>query len=272
MHITRDEFDTVINHFLGERMPGRPAQGIEALSTVQNYRTGSRLQMIDGVYHYGQAGGALVDNRLSFVENPQDAGMRVLGAAYAAGVTQVLLTLNNTEGPEQDGSVPLNYLVGGTVVFMTALGIYTRGIVGNALKAAGTGTFLVRLDRPTPFALVITDSTEIIASPYAAVVAAANVVEGSQLANAVGRACHVAADGDWLWFKTWGPIWVATNLTLGVGANNRSAYVVGDGAIQDRTGIELTGGAYEHQRVGTVMANAVGGGQGAPFVNLEIDP
>ena len=75
-----------------------------------------------------------------------------------------------------------------------------------------------------------------------------------------------------LWFQTWGPLWSATNLTLGVGAQNRSGFVVGDGAIQDYAGIVATGGDVEHQKVGHVMANAVGGGQGAPFFNLEIDP
>ncbi len=266
-HPTREEFDRLINHILGERLVGRPRQGIDTLSAVQNYRTGARLQLGNRIYHYAHAGAAILDSRVVFMENPQDAGLRVIGLAAVAGVSSVTLTVNNTEGPEQDGSVPLNYLEGGTVVLMTALGTYNRGILGNAVKAAGTGTLVVDIDAPTSFAIAITDSTEILASKYARVCLGADTVEGALLSTGVGVPTLTAADGDWLWLQTWGPLWTVTDLTLSVGNDNRSGFVHGDGSIQD---FAASGGAF--QRAGTVLANAVGGGQGAPFFNLELDP
>ncbi len=266
-HPTREEFDRLINHIIGERLVGRPRQDTSELSSVQNYRTGARMQLGPRVFHYAHAGFALPDNRVVFMENPQDGDMQVLGAVAVAGVTSVTLTISAAYGPAQDGSVPVNYLEGGTVVFMTALGIYNRGILRNTVKAAGAGTLVVELDAPTNFALVLTDSTELMASKYARVAPGANTVEGGMLSTGVGVPTRVCVDGDWLWLQTWGPLWTATDLTIGVGNNNRSGFVAGDGSIQDLAGTDAA-----HQKVGTVLANAVGGGQGAPFFNLEIDP
>lgn len=268
-HYTRAEMELVYNHIVGERLPGRGDQLIGITSQTQRFRTGARRQLGNKVYHYAHANGILSDVTGAFIMNPQDAGMRVLGAAYAAGVTQVLLTVNNTEGPAQNGSVPVNYLEGGTVVFMTALGIYVRGIIANAVKAAGTGTFLVTLDAPTSFALVVTDSAEIIASPYARVCNEADTILASELCSVAGIPTRVTVDGDWLWLQTWGPCYVTSALTLGVGNENRLAYFVGNGVLQDWTAV---GATADHQIAGFVMANAVGGGQGAPFVWLTLDP
>lgn len=54
-HPTREEFDTIIEHFIGRRLPGRPRQGILEVSSTPNYGIGSRLQLPapDGrVLHY----------------------------------------------------------------------------------------------------------------------------------------------------------------------------------------------------------------------------
>lgn len=269
-HPSHAELDLIINHVIGERLTGRPRQDINVVSTVQNYRTGARMQRGARVYHYGHAGGVLVDNRIVFAANPQDAGMNAVAATgvAVAGVRTVTIVLAAGEGPAQDGNMPANYLEGGTIVFMTAAGIYVRGIISNTAVTGGAGgVYNVTLDAPTLGAIVATDSTEVISSKYADIVVGGDTVLGGLLSTGVGVPTLPTVDGDWLWIQTWGPVWTATDLTLSVGNNNRSGFVHGDGTIQDNAG-----SGNEYQRAGTVMANAIGGGQGAPFVNLELDP
>jgi len=269
-HYTRAEMELVYNHIVGERMPGVGPQSIREASLVKRYRTGARMQVGNMVFHYGHSDGTMVDNRIVFSRNPQDSGMTAIGAAgvAAAGVTTVTVQLAAGGGPAQDGNMPLNHLEGGSIIFMTAAGIYTRGIRTNSAVVGGAGgTMVLTLDAPTLGALVATDSTEIIASKYASVVVGAETIVNSMLCTGVGVPSLVCATQSWLWLQTWGPCWVATELTLGVGNENRSGFVVGNGSIRD-----FAGASGAAQRAGTVMANAIGGGQGAPFFNLELDP
>ncbi|GAI45191.1 unnamed protein product, partial [marine sediment metagenome] len=56
-HPTREEFDTILERFLGQRLVGRPKQAPFFQSEVQNYKIGSRLQGLGGlVWHYCQCG------------------------------------------------------------------------------------------------------------------------------------------------------------------------------------------------------------------------
>ncbi|MCJ7744028.1 MAG: hypothetical protein MUO99_05660 [Dehalococcoidales bacterium] len=269
-HYSRAEMELVYNHVLGERLPGVALQSIREASLVKRYITGARMQIGDKVFHYAHADGVMVDNRIVFSRNPQESTMTAIGAGGVApaGVSRVTVRLIAGGGPAQDGNMPVNYLQGGTIVFMTAAGIYVRGILTNTAVVGGAGgAMTITIDAPTLGALVATDSTEFIASRYASVVVAAGCILGAGLNTGVGVPTLVCAAQSWLWLQTWGPSWAATSLTLGVGAGNRSAFVGSDGAIHPFS--EETGAS---QRVGTVGPNAIGGGQGTPFVNLELDP
>jgi len=272
-HYSRAEIARVYDHILGERMPGAGPQDINVASTTQRYRTGSRLQLKDKVYHYAYAFGVMVDNRIVFTRNGQDSGMTAIGAAGVApaGVTTVTVQLAAGGGPAQNGNMPANWLEGGSIIFMTAAGIYVRGILSNTAVIGGAGgTITIVIDRPTLGALVAADSTEFIASKYRSVVVAAETVETGLLSTGVGLPTLVCAAGRWLWLQTWGPTWSATVLTLGTIANDRSGFLAGNnGSIEEFSDASIHGGS---QRVGTIMANAIGGGQGAPFFNLELDP
>ena len=268
-HYSRTEMAQVFDHILGERMPGAGAQGINVLSTTQNYKIGARMQISNRVYHYGQSGGICLDNQLSFMMNGQDSGMTAIGVGGVApaGATRITIMLANGGGPAQNGAYPANYLAGGSIIFMTAGGIYTRGILSNTAVAAGGGASTITIDAPIINPLIAADSTEVTASRYVRVVPNGDVTDGSQFASAVGLATLPCVAEDYLWFQTWGPVWFGMNLTIGVAGNNRVGYVAADGSAHPLA----TGGA-EWQKAGTLINNAIGGGQGAPFLNLELDP
>lgn len=268
-HYSRAEMAQVYDHVLGERMPGMGPQDIGVVSVVKRYRTGARMQIGDKVFHYGQAGGICLDNQLSFMMNGQDSPMTAIlaGGVAPLGVSRVTIMLANGGGPAQNGAWPVNYLEGGSVIFMTAGGIYIRGIRTNTVVAAGGGATTITIDRPTLAALIAADSTEVSCSRYATIVPPGGVTDGSAFANAVGLATVPCAANDWLWFQTWGPCWFGMDATIGVAAQNRIAYVAPDGSAH-----ALATAGAEWQKAGTLVNNAIGGGQGAPFLNLELDP
>ncbi len=103
-HLTHAEFDRIINNVIGERMPGRPKQTIAAVSQVQNYRCGSRMQLGAKVYHYGMANGILVVQMGAKVEDEQEVSQQIIGANAPAGSTAfwwVWVDLNHRPHPYQ---------------------------------------------------------------------------------------------------------------------------------------------------------------------------
>lgn len=269
-HYSRAEMEQVYDHIVGERMPGVGPQEIGVLSTVKRYRIGARMQVGDKVYHYGLSAGVCLDNTLAFMMNGQDSPMTAIGAggAVGAGATRVTIVLGGGGGPLQNGAYPLNYLEGGSVIFFAAGGLCTRGIKSSTLVAAGGGACTIVVDRPIPFALIAADTTEVTASRYAQVVPWGGVAApGSAFGTAIGLASLPSAALDYLWYQTWGPIWIATDIALGIAAQNRIGYVAPDGSIH-----RLATAGAEWQKAGTLICTAIGGAQGAPFMNLEIDP
>jgi len=269
MHPTHAEFNTIIEHVLGHRLVSRPKQGIEAVSQIQNYRTGSRLQVGPRVYHYGMAGGILNPDLGAQARNPQTVSQEIVGVNAAAGARSIVLTLDNTDGPAQNGLLPANYLEGGTVVVFAALGTFIRGIITNTAVTvnAGTAVFTVELDAPIPHAITVADVAEANASMYRNCVPLADCVLADTLCSSVGVPSVATVANDWLWLQTWGPTWIAPDAAVGAAVNQRLAYFGGDGAV---AAFANDGGIQ--QIAGWVMANDKAGGQGAPFLMLTIDP
>ncbi len=268
-HPTREEFNEIVNHILGERLVGRPRQDINEVSQVQNYRTGARLQKGPKVYHYSNANGILVVQMGAKVEDEQEVSQQIIGAGAVAGARLITLTLANTDGPAFDGLLPLNYLEGGTVFVFGALGDFNRGILSSTAVTvnAGTATFDVLLDAPIPFAITVADVAEAIASVYRSVVPFGGCHIGEEWLACAGMPTMATVAGDWSWLQTWGPCFIAPAAEVGNAVNDLQVYFGGDGAARDFAG---AGGA--NQTAGHILKTAIGGGQGLPFVNLEIDP
>ena len=272
-HYSRTEMEQVYNHFVGERLPGRGVQGINVVSRTQRYEIGSRLQLGNKVYHYAFVGvGAtgLAAHMGAKVRNQQDIGFSGLpaGGAAPAGSWSLLLTIGAGDGPAQNGSFPANYLRHGTIVLRTVATNFNRGILSHPAKAAGAGTLRIQLDAPTPVNLIVGNQQEAIANRYAQVVHQSMCVASVSWQPVVGFPTVDAIAGDYLWLQTWGPCCCIGAVTVGGAPDQITAYVDSNAALAPFA----THGGIQ-QIIGTVLASGVvAGGQGAPFVDLHLDP
>lgn len=271
-HYSRTEMEQVFDHVLGKRMLGVGPQGMHEVSTVQRYEIGARMQLGSRVFHYAQAGGVIVPDHGAWVANEQDVPFRAIGAAAVAGARQIVVTIAANDGPAYDGSMPLNWLKGGTVVVFVdgALRAFTRGILGNTLVAAPGGDMTLTLDAPIPEALDAADDAECIASPYRLVVDQGDTHLGGGFSLLAGIASLPTVLNDYLWIQTWGPCWQTIAADVGEAIDRKLVIV-------NQHGLGFVGGdhaAYLNigQVAGVVMGNSAAGTQGAPFVNLMLDP
>ena len=270
---SRAEMEQVYDYVLGELLPGRGPQSVTELSTVQRYEIGSRLQLGQKVFHYALVGvGALglVAGWAAKVRNQQDIGFGAIPAtgARVIGDRNLLLPIGAADGPAQDGSFPVDYLRGGTVTVRPAGFTFNVGITRHPAKVAGAGTLLVQLDSPIPVAVAVANQVEGIASIYANVVQDQDAVPVVNWQAVVGMPMLVAPAGSFVWLQTWGPIAAIGSLNVGAAVDQRAVYVDHNSALD----VFATDGGIG-QYIGYVIASGnVPGGQGAPFVFLQLDP
>lgn len=235
-HYTRVEMAQVYDHVLGERLPGMGVQGIHEVSTTQRYEVGARRQISNRVYHYALTGVGATGLDANFgakSRNQQDIGFSGLPAAGAvpAGSVSITITVGAGDGPAQDGSFPVNYLRGGTIILRSATSNMVRGITGNPLKAAGAGVLLITLDAPTSFVTVLGNQQEALASPYANVVHEDDTIANQLWQPVIGMPTIDTVAGDYVWLQTWGPCVCIGAVAVGGAANNLLAYAGGDAAL-----------------------------------------
>lgn len=271
-HYSRTEMEQVYDHIVGKRIPGVGPQGMHEVSTTQRYEIGARMQLGSRVFHYARAGGVIVPDHGAWVKDEQDVSFRAIGAAAVAGAVSIVITIAATDGPAYDGSMPLNYLRGGTVVVFVdgALRAFTRGIISNTLVAAPGGAMTVGLDAPIPEALGAVDDAECICSPYRCVVDQGDTHLGGGFSILAGVASLPTILNDYLWIQTWGPCWQTIAADVGEAIDRKLVAV-------NQHGLGFVGGdhaAYLNigQIAGYVLGNSPAGTQGAPFVYLMIDP
>lgn len=275
---TRTEFEQVFNHQFGELMPGAVPQGIEELSTTQRYKIGSRLQLGPKVYHYAYASSVCEALLGAFIYNCQDTTQRALPVGAPIGSWSVSINIDATDGPLHDGSMPLNYLVGGQVLFYTNVGGHTfqRGITGNTARVSdlAEGAITIYLDAPTNFELTVAADAQCQASPYANVCGDAFTYQNEYDVVAGVPAVALLAER-YTWLQTWGPTTLAASAAVGLAKGDRAVYFVGNGSLgqgeamgEAAVGLSITG-----QYAGYILSVFPGAPhQGAPFIMLQLDP
>jgi len=278
-HYSRAEMEQVYDHIVGERIPGRGAQGIHEQSITQRYEIGSRLQLGPKVYHYAYALLACEHYLGARIYNQQDSTQWRLpnpAADVPIGSWSVSINIGVVDGPLHDGSMPLNYLKGGTVLFYTAAGayIFQRGITGNTARAAGAGALTIHLDAPTTVVLTDAGDAQVQASPYRSICGNGLAYLGNAYAPVCGVPVDAIAAERFAWIQTWGLVSLAASAAVGLAAGDRAVYFAGDGSISD--GAELGDGGIAlnivGQYAGYVMSSYPGPAQGAPFFMLQLDP
>ncbi len=127
----------------------------------------------------------------------------------------------------------------------------------------------ITLDKPTDYILELVSHIEAMANPFLL------LAQGNYPRQPVmGIPMLGATANQFLWYQTWGPIWVApqsaTPLWVGVGGHNNTVVFRHDGTLQALVAADVT--SVQQQHAGFVMTIPNGAGQAAPFIFLQITP
>jgi hypothetical protein len=238
------------------------------IDTVQKYPLGTLIRMGGRTYAYAKASGTLNPAFGALVGSVQHIAQCAIETSAAAGVTELVLHTAVNDGAAHDGVIAADEMVGGYILVFPSgnADCFIRQITSNTVCLSGIGSLCtIGLDSPTPVAVVATTSVaEAMASPYL------NVKSGTDaLSSVVGIPTVAATTGKYCWLQTWGPCWAAPSSDAGTGNSVRQLIFGQNGSIDTH---DHTGGNYSAQHAGFCLANAYGGGQGAPFFFLQITP
>lgn len=195
--------------------------------TIQQYPVGTKFAEGDRVFRYaklgaedgvylGHAGYGL--KTLSIYYELQN-----LILAAAAGVTVLEITATATLNQYAGGYIGIEDPVSGLRA--------SHRIISNTVTVGGTAFFT--LAHPIAAAVGVTGDVVLCENPYASVNRGSG--GGTILAGIVGvQVPHAPSAGNWIWIQTWGtcPMMPASGSFEGGGQAERTAYFMGDGAIQ----------------------------------------
>jgi len=250
-------------------------QDIYELSAIQRYPIGFKYPIANPLdlrgYHYAKAGATLSTQYGAKSVTPQLVNFATINAPMAQGAVLLAIDVALTDGALGDGVIGEDELASGNIVIFTPapMQAYNRMIVANTATtgAAGVTVMVVKLDKPLPVDVVVLNfHAECMANPYM------NVQTGHfPVASVVGMPTMPATLAlPFLWLQTWGPLWGVAQLHVGVGANNRQVTFREDGGIDFHDDTDVT--VQHAQHAGFVLPNTLAGGQGAPFIFLQITP
>jgi hypothetical protein len=242
--------------------------GIYAIDSVQRYVLGTRYLTWDGkVYKYAKAGATLDPDLGAKAYATQNLAYVTFAAGQTAAIGDRSLrcTFAATDGLANSGLVVEDELAGGTLVlFSDTVVTQTRGIIGNT-SLASTGEVTLYIDYPLQAAITAATSfIEAIASPYLD-------VRNSQDATKAVVGIPISAATTtypFCWLQTWGPTWVAPAADVGAGGYKNQAVFRDDGSIGPHDDADAVENYAQH--AGFVIQTAQAGGQGAPFIMLQI--
>jgi hypothetical protein len=243
--------------------------GIYSIDATQRYVLGTRHITWDGnVYKYAKAGATLDPDLGAKAYATQNLAYVTFAAGQTAAIGDRSLkcTFASTDGLANSGLVPENELAGGTcVIFSDTVVTQTRGITGNSYVAVGGGEATLYLDYPLQAAITAATSfIEAIGSPYLD-------VRNSQDAtkSVIGLPVSAATTTyPYCWLQTWGKCWIAPQADVGAGAYKNQAVFRDDGSIGPHDDADAVENYAQH--AGFVIQTAQAGGQGAPFLLLQI--
>lgn len=244
-------------------------QDINEVSTTQYYPLGKRYAMDDRVYRYARAGNTLNCGLGAHIGFTQDVGFCAVTewTPWTAGKYTLVVTVGEYDGRLGTGAIAANELSGGyIIIFPDGMGdTINRRITANTVVTASGGTMTVTVDKPLTVALTPDPHAELLASPYL------DVLEGNKDRQMIMGMPTMAADAEeYLWLQTWGPCWGTPVVGDWATIDSSLAMFRGNGSIAAFNQADPTTGIQ--QIAGTVMTPAREGGQGAPFVWLQISP
>jgi len=242
-------------------------QDYDEATDIRHYNIGSRMQVDDRVYHYARAGDTLNPGYGAQNVAPQHVAFAAI-AGCTTGEYTVVLTTDVNDGILGDGNIAANELRGGYIVIFTpGDNAINRRIVSNTVVGPAPLTYAmtVTVDRPWPVDVANTEHAECMASPYL------NVQTGNfPFCSVMGMPQQIALVDQYIWIQTWGPTWIVPQAGAFVGQSNAWAVFLGNGTIDEYSWGD--GLMQRAQTAGYILCKPIGGGQGAPFVQLMLAP
>lgn len=244
-------------------------QGLHERSSTQKHRLGTPLRRGDCVYKYAKHAAAMtLTHRLAWSTSHQDIMYAAIPTANPIGDNEIHVTVGAADGVNNDGEFLVHCMQGGHLVIFYAPAVLSNGVVAvfqirDNTAAVSGGDMTITIDGELPRATVVgTSIIEAMASPY--------IVSTGDPAGVrwmVGMPMHLATVAEpYVWLQTWGPTWCAPQSRVGDAANNGTVVARHDGSLD----VSDQAGYANAQIVGSVMNYSQAGGQGAPFVYLQI--
>jgi len=268
MNYTRNDWNAQFEDFLGERMPGRPPQGVREESAIQNYKIGARRRYRNWTFHYAGASVAI----------PSVSGkFRLAGALTPMlAANEILLTVAAAAGQKlvviPDAASPLNYYQGGTIeCWPSVAGTFEFHRIMSSTVSDGVNVVLT-LEDNLDNALAIGDMVAPMPSPYYAVGPMGAAYAGRQ--QAIGLPLIPVTVNNYAWFITYGEVFLSCQAA---GWPEDAGFCMDVFAWQDGTIAHLAAwGAGTYDGAGTspqrVGYGLYSGDYGTGRVMLQLDP
>lgn len=270
-HLTRDEYMSVFEQAIGERLPGAADQGIYEQSLTQKFKIGARKQVKGWVLHYCRASVALpYTNKYRLVGNLAPA----LGdAAVLEGPgKEVILTVASPAGTKlvtiPDLNSPVNLFQGGTIECWTTVGTFEFHRIASSTVSDGTSVVLT-LEEPLVNALAIGNMVAPLPSQYYAT--GPMGVTYAQRETAVCLALIPVTVDYFYWGITYGPVFLScqANFWPGKLVSDKDVYVWQDGTVATLGKWAPASGVPSPQRIGYGLPS---GDYGSGNIMLQLDP
>ena len=241
---------------------GSPGQGIHETGSIQRYDLGTRRVLPDGrVFRYCLSSGATKCARgANTTGTIADNGI--------AGSCVLARSIGDTEIDFATQTFAKDELKGGYLIVHTASDAQQNRLITGNTAAAGT-TVIITIAEPFAVALDAAQYCEVCPNPYRYVQAPAG--DESNRASIIGVPfVKVTASGSYFWAQTWGPCWLNPG-PYGMGAEpgERSVLFNPDGSLRR---MAEWGVISDWQHAGFILQSDRNGGNGPPFVMLQISP
>lgn len=235
--------------------------------TTQRFPIGTIYRPDERSFSYGYAGATLSADQGCESADYQHIGYVSVAEDTLIGANELVLDTGASSGAGEDGAFAANELFNGTCVVFdksATAGSFCRRILKNTAVASGGGEMRITVDQGFPVALVgDTDKVECMASRFLDVRIGASATK-----SIIGIPEYSATVGQYVWVQTWGPRWVAPQGAVGTGNNDRQVVFRHDGSVDQHDYSDANVALGQH--AGWNMANAIGAGQGAAFIFLQI--
>lgn len=252
----------------GKIIAGQEVQELEDVpTTTQKHEIGSRLVTDDGdVFRYVMAGGTLNSDLGCVPQYTQEVGYNTIAESAVVGDTEIVVDMGASDGIAEGGVIAVDYLKNGRVlVFPHSANTFMRRILTNTVTAGATEMTLT-LDRGIPHAITVdVDHMEAMASPYKNVITSTSAQK-----SVVGIPTSAMTIGQYGWIQTWGIVWIAPQGAVSTGNNDREVVFRHDSSVDQHDYSDAVITLAQH--AGFILKDIRGGGQGAPFIMLQISP